>query len=424
MRARKTLGRDVAVIGGAMSHFGAFPEKSSCELIAEAFAETLTSVDRSFDRNDIEAVYLGNFCSELFEGQSHLGQLAADWLNLAPCPVSRIEGACASSGLAFREGVFSIASGMYDIVLVCGVEKMTCLSTNDTQGVLSKAGDFRMESEQASLTFPGIFAAMASAYFAKYGASREQLMRVSKKNHDNGALNSKAHHNVTLGEIIERRKAKRLERGLPPPNWTDEYDFLRDEQQNPPVASPLHLFDCSPISDGAACVILAAEEIARHFTDDVIRVRATSQSSAGPTAVWNSDLTSLPAVKHAAKQAYAMAGVNASDIDFAEVHDCFTPAEVFAVEDLGFFQPGHGAFALADFQTSRDSDRPINASGGLKAKGHPVGATGVAQLQEVWQQLRGIAGAHQLKHKNLRLGLTHNVGGAGGTCVVHILERL
>ena len=171
-------------------------------------------------------------------------------------------------------------------------------------------------------------------------------------------------------------------------------------------------------------MILAAAEVADNFTDEVVRIRASAQTSAPPPATWNSDLTSLPAVQAAARQAYDMAGVLPSDIDFAEVHDCFTPAEIIATEDLGFFQPGQGAVAAAEFQTARNSDMPINVSGGLKAKGHPVGATGLAQLQEVWHQLRGTAGQRQITHKDLRLGLTHNVGGTGGTCVIHILEHV
>lgn len=419
----KKLGRDVAVIGAAMSKFGVFPDKSSRDLMSEAYIEALGTVDKGFDPREIEALYIGNFCADLFEGQSHLGHLMADWLGLTPRPATRVEGACASSGLAFREGIMAIASGMYDIVLIGGVEKMSNVSTEDVQDVLAVGSDVPLEFDQAALTFPGIFAAMASAYFAKYGASREHLMRVVFKNHTNGALNPKAQFNMSLRDIMEKRKQKARERQARVPDWGDEYEFLRDESVNPEIASPLHMFDCSPISDGAACVILAADEIARNFTDDVVRVRASSQTSAAPAATWNSDLTSLPAVQSGARQAYDMAGVQPDDIDFAEVHDCFTSAEIIAIEDLGFFEPGQGAFATAEFQTSRESERPINISGGLKAKGHPVGATGLAQLQEVWHQLRGDAGANQITHKDLRLGLTHNVGGTGGTSIIHILER-
>jgi acetyl-CoA C-acetyltransferase len=170
-------------------------------------------------------------------------------------------------------------------------------------------------------------------------------------------------------------------------------------------------------------VILAAEEIAGRLTDSVVTVAASAQASAGPLATWGEDITSIPSARIAARDAYETAGVGPEDIDLAEVHDCFTPAEVIAIEDLGFFEPGKGAFASAEGLTTRDSDRPVNVSGGLKSKGHPVGATGTAQIQEVWTQLRGKAGERQITHKDLKLGLTHNVGGTGGTCVVNILER-
>ena len=424
IRRKPQLARGVALIGGAMSHFGAFPEKGSRDLVAEAYTEALDSVEKGFDPKDIEAIYVGNFAADLFEKQSHLGHLVADWLGLAPRPATRIEGACCSSALAFREGVLAIASGLYDIVLVCGVEKMTNVTTAEVQEFLAVASDVPMEVDQAALTFPGIYAAMASAYFAKYGASREHLMHVSVKNHRNGSLNSKAHFKTTIRDIMEKRTQKARQQNKPIPEWADEFDFLGDDRVNPAVAEPLHLFDCSPITDGAACTILAAEEIARNFCDTVVRVRATSQSSAAPAATWNSDLTSLPAARSVARQAFEMAGVGPKDIDLAEIHDCFTVAEIIGIEDVGFFEPGKGAAAIKDCRTSRQSDRPINASGGLKAKGHPVGATGLAQLQEVWHQLRGSAGSRQLTRRDLRLGLTHSIGGTGGTCAIHILERV
>ena len=424
MGRKPQLARSVALIGGAMSPFGSFPEKGSRDLVTEAYTEALGTVEKGFDPQEVEAIYVGNFTADLFEKQSHLGHLVADWLGLAPRPATRIEGACCSSALAFREGVLSIASGLYDIVLVCGVEKMTNVSTAEVQEFLAVASDVPMEVDQAAMTFPGIYAAMASAYFAKYGASREHLMHVALKSHSNGSLNAKAHFRATIGDTMEKRVKKARQRNQPVPEWKDEFDFLADDRVNPAVAEPLHLFDCAPISDGASCVILVAEEIARNFSDTVVRVRATAQASAAPAAIWNSDLTSLPAARSVARQAFEMAGVGPQDIDLAEIHDCFTVAEIIGIEDVGFFEPGQGAAAIKDCRTSRQSDRPINASGGLKAKGHPVGATGLAQLQEVWHQLRGTGGAHQLTGQDLRLGLTHSIGGTGGTCAIHILERV
>ena len=347
----------------------------------------------------------------------------ADHLGLAPRPATRVEGACASSSLAFRQGVMAIASGLHDVVMVGGVEKMTDASAAEVQSHLAVAGDVAMEVDQAGFTFPAFYAAMASAYMARYGATHEHFMHVAIKNHENGALNPKAQFNESLRDTMGRRVKRAAERGEPAPEWRDEIDFLSDDRANPMVASPLRLFDCSPVTDGGSCMLLVADEIAGNFTDRPVSVAASSQASAGPFGTWGGDITSLPAAKEAARGAYEMAGVSADDIDLAEVHDCFTPAEVFAIEDVGFFPAGQGAFGAAEGLTTRDSDRPVNVSGGLKAKGHPVGATGIAQMHEVWTQLRGGAGDRQIMHKDLRLGLTHNAGGTGGTCAVHILER-
>ena len=420
---KRALGRGVAIVGGAMSYFGAYPDKTSRDLMAEAYIDAMDTVDKGMDPTDIEALYIGNFVGDLFEGQGHMGHIIADWLGLAPRPATRVEGACASSSLAFREAVMAVASGMYDVVLAGGVERMTNAPNEKVQDYLAAASDVPFEVDQAAFTFPGLYAAMATAYMARYGATREHLMHVAVKNHQNGERNPRAQFNTSLRAIMEQRAERAEKRGLPVPDWGDEFDFLSDARANPVIADPLRLFDCSPVTDGASCVIVAAEEIAREYTDDVVTVAASAQASAGPLTSWGGDITGIPSARLAGREACEMAGVSPEDIDFAEVHDCFTIAEIMAVEDLGFFEPGRGAYATAEGQTSRDSDRPINVSGGLKSKGHPVGATGVAQIQEVWNQLRGRAGERQIEHKDLRLGLTHNVGGTGGTCAVHILER-
>ncbi|MFQ5933439.1 MAG: beta-ketoacyl synthase N-terminal-like domain-containing protein [Dehalococcoidia bacterium] len=420
---KRKLGRGVAIVGGGMCKFGSFPEKSSRDLFVDAYTEGINSISKGIDPEEIEALYIGNFSSDLFEGQGHLGHLMADSVGLAPRPATRVEGACASSGLAFREGIMAVASGLYDVVLVGGVEKMTALPTDQVQDVLAAASDVPMEFAQAQFTFPGLYAAMGSAYMDRYGTTREHLMHVAIKNHRNGALNPNAQFNVSIEEFMEQRKQRAEQKGRPVPQWKDEFEFLNDPAANPLVAWPLHLFDCSPVTDGASCLILAAEEIARNYTDDVVTVAATTQASAGPLGTWAGDITSIPSAHIAGRQAYEMAGVQPSDIDLAEVHDCFTAAEIIGIEDLGFFEPGKGAFASAEGQTSREGQWVINVSGGLKAKGHPVGATGAAQVLEVWSQLSGRAGERQLKDRDLSLGLTHNVGGTGGTCAVHILER-
>ena len=420
-KRQRKLGRGVAVVGAGMSKFGAFAGKDSRDLFVEAFTEMKGSVDRGLDTEDIDALYVGNFTSDLFEGQGHLAPIMAEWVGLLPRPATRVEDACASSGAALREGIIGIASGLYDVVLVGGVEKMTNLPTEGVTDALACASDTLYETP-VGLTFPGIFANIATAHMHQYGTQVEHLMRVGIKNHENGALNPKAQMNSSVMEIMNSRIKRAKERGQPEPTWHDEMDFLQDPEANPPVAWPLRLFDCAPITDGASCLLLVSEDLAKEYTDDPIHIIGAGQGS-GPPLHASETLTSLSATKYAARQAYDMAEVKPEDIKIAEVHDCFTIAEIVATEDIGFFEPGKGAFASAEGETTRDSDRPVNVSGGLKAKGHPVGATGAAQLQEVWNQLRGRANERQITHKDLELGLTHNVGGTGGTCTVHILER-
>lgn len=285
---------------------------------------------------------------------------------------------------------------------------------------LASAMDVQYEVP-AGFTFPGIFAAMATAYMEKYGVTREAFMQVAIKNHENGALNPKAHFGSSIRQIMEKRVAKAAQRGQPVPHWKDEMDFLHDPQANPVIAWPMRLFDCSPITDGASCLLLVREELARNFTDTPIYIIGTGQGSDYPLHN-RDDVTSLGAAKVAAQEAYRMANVSPQDIRIAEVHDCFTIAEIIATEDLGFFPPGEGAKSAEEGRTARDGDKPINTSGGLKSKGHPVGATGTAQVVEVWHQMRGEAGERQVQG-DIPLALTHNAGGSGCTCLVHIFER-
>lgn len=419
---RRQLGRPVAIVGAGLSQFGAFPELTSRDLFVAAFQDMLENLDQGVEVSDIECGYIGNYSADLFEGQGHTAPILADWLGMTPTPVTRIENACASSGSALREGVMAIASGMYDVVLVGGVEKMTNLPTEGVTDVLASAADGLYEVP-AGLTFPGIYGALAKAHIDRYETSLSHLLKVGIKNHNNGALNPKAQFNSTLRDMMERQMARAKQRGEPVPDWQDEMDFLNDDRANPWIAWPLRLYDCAPITDGASCVLLAAAEIAGSFTDKPVQIVGTGQASGRP--LHNAEeLTSLSAAREAAAQAYAMAGVGPQDIQVAEVHDCFTIAEIVATEDLGFFEPGEGPRAVDEGRTALNGDRPINTSGGLKAKGHPVGASGVAQVIETFHQLRGEAGPRQLPNPNLELGLTHNVGGTGGTCVVNILRRV
>ena len=418
---KRQLGRQVAIVGAGLSEFGAFPEKDSRDLFVEAFQDMMETMDQRFDIEDIECAYVGNYSSDLFETQGHTAPIVADWLGITPIPITRIENACASSGSALREGVMAIASGMYDVVLVGGMEKMTNLPTAGVTDVLASAADGLYEVP-AGLTFPGIFGAIAKAHMDRYETNLDHLLKVGIKNHRNGALNPKAQFNVTINDLMERRKARAEQRGQPVPDWQSELDFLNDEQANPWIAWPLRLYDCAPITDGASCVLLVSADIAHNFTDRPVSLAGIGQASGKPLHDAE-ELTSLSAAKEAARQAYEMAGITADDVDLAEVHDCFTIAEIVASEDLGFFAPGEGPRAVDEGRTALHGDRPINTSGGLKAKGHPVGASGIGQVVEIYHQLRGEAGERQVKKPNVEVGLTHNVGGTGGTCVVNVLRR-
>jgi acetyl-CoA C-acetyltransferase len=379
----------------------------------------LSSVDKGVDPNDIDALYLGNFTNDFFINQGHWGPIISDLIGLTPKPSTRTEGACAASALAFREGVFAIASGFYDMVLVGGVEEMSKRSTEEVaEGLAMAAIPYE---KRVGFTFPGVFGATATAYFARYGATREHLMNVTIKSHNNARFNPKAQFNVSIRDIMDQRIKRCKERGEPVPIWRDEKEFLRDIAANPVVAWPMHLYDCCPISDGASCMLLVAEEMAKNFTDNPLYVVGIGQGS-GKGMHAKEELTYFEATRYAAKEAYELSGLKPEDIQIAEVHDCFSIAELIHIEDLGFFKPGEGYRAVEEGLTRLDGPKPINTSGGLKCKGHPVGATGTGQLLEIWKQLRVEAGERQVPIKDLRIGAAHNLGGTGGTCTFTILE--
>jgi len=420
MKKTRKLNRNVAIVGAGMTHFGMYRDRDCRDFFSEAFQEMLASVDKGVDPQDIDAMYLGNFTNDFFVHQAHWGPIMSELLGLVPKPATRTEGACASSALAFREGVFAIASGFYDMVLVGGAEQMSKCATEEVAEGLALA-TFPDEG-LAGFTFPGVFGAAASAYFDKYGATRDALMNITIKSHNNAPLNPKAQFNVSIRDLMNAKIEKAELRGKPVPDWEDEKAFLWDPRANPMVAWPMHLYDCCPISDGASCVLLVAEEMAKQFTDDPIYVAGIGQGS-GRGMSSKSDLTFFEATRYAAEEAYGMSGFTPDEVQFAEVHDCFSIAELIHVEDLGFFKPGEGYKAIADGATRLDGPKPINTSGGLKCKGHPVGATGVSQMVEIWSQLRGTAGDRQIPNPNLRIGATHNLGGTGGTCTLTIFER-
>jgi acetyl-CoA C-acetyltransferase len=316
-------------------------------------------------------------------------------LGIHEVPATRIEAACASSGSAFFHAVSGVAAGLYDVVMVVGVEKMTSQPTPRVTEILASAGDCSGEIRAGS-TFPSLFAMIARRHMHDFGTRREHLAAVAVKNHANGALNPDAH----------LRKVITLEQAL----------------AGKPVADPLNLYDCSLISDGAAAVIVMAADRAGDFCDKPVRVLGVAQASDYMALDQKPDITTFPAVKSAAAKAYKMAGVEPADIQFGELHDCFTIAEIIALEDLGFVPRGQGGFCSAAGYTARSGAKPMNASGGLKSKGHPVGATGVGQICDVVQQIRVEAGERQLERHSL--GLAENLGGSGASCVVTILGEL
>ncbi len=382
--------RPVAVIGIGKTPFGVFPDRDLRSLAVEAGEKALKNAGVRPDQ--IESFYLGNFAGPSFVGQNHLAPYVSTALGIQGVPSTRIEAACASSGSAFFHGWAEVAAGINDIVMIAGVEKMTSQPTARVSQILAEAGDCSGEMKAGS-TFASLFAMIARRYMHDFDAKKEYLSAVAVKNHANGALNPDAH----------MRKAITLEQAM----------------KAKPIADPLNLYDCSLISDGAAAVILAPLERAHEFTSKPVRVLGISQASDYVALDQKDDITTFPAVRRAGEKAYKMAGLGPADIEFAEIHDCFTIAEIIATEDLGFVERGKGGRFAFDGQTSRTGKIPVNTSGGLKAKGHPVGATGVAQICDLVLQMRCEAGERQIPRHSV--GLAQNLGGSGATCVVSIL---
>lgn len=382
--------RPVAIVGIGKTPFGAFPDRDLRSLAVEAGEACLA--DAHVSPSQVEAFHLGNFAGPSFVGQNHLAPYVGAALGISGAPSTRFEAACASGGAAFVHAVAAVASGVHDLVLVLGVEKMTSQSTAKVAEILAGAGDMSGEG-RAGATFPALFAMIARRHMYQYGTTREHLAAVAVKNHANGAKNPHAH----------MRKVITMEQAL----------------AGKPIAEPLTVYDCSLISDGAAAVMLAPLERAAEFTSKAVRILGIAQTSDQVALDAKDDITTFRAVRTAGEKAYKMAGLGPGDIEFAELHDCFTIAEIVATEDLGFVKKGEGGpYALAGC-TTLTGPRPINASGGLKSKGHPVGATGVAQLCDVAQQIRGEAGERQLARNSV--GLAQNLGGSGATAVVTIL---
>lgn len=384
--------RSVAIIGIGETRFGKLPDRSMRDLIAEAGNKAIA--DAGIEKERIESLYVGNYNGQYLCHQGHIAPMASEVLGLGYIPALRCEGACASGSLAFRQGLLAIAAGIYDVVLVGGVEKMTHRDTATVTTAIAGAADVELEVNVGA-TFPSVFALIANRYFYEYQNVRDQMAMCAVQNHENALLNPDAqmHRRITIEDV----------------------------KNGPPIAYPLTVYDCSLVSDGAAFVVLAAMDAAKEICKKrIIEVIGCGHAGDTLTVATKKSLTTLAATVSASRQAYQMAGVGPSDIDLAEVHDCFTITQIINIEDLGFFEKGKGAYAVEEGATTLTGRIPINTSGGLKAKGHAIGATGISQIYEIVTQLRGEAGARQVK--NAEIGLTHNIGGSASTCVVNIFK--
>ena len=385
--------RDVAIIGIGMNKWGELWEKSIRNLIAES---ALLALDDA-GLNKVDAMYIGCMSSGLFTDQEHLASIGPDFAGLCPTPATRVESACASGGTAIRAAYAHVASGLADIVMAVGVEKMTDVDGAGATFGLATAADQEYEVYNG-VTFPGLYSMMAMHHMHKYGTTRDQLAMVSVKNHKNGKKNPLAQFRMEV-TVDQVKKAVM-------------------------VADPLTILDCSPITDGSAAVILCSLDKAKELTKKrLVKIIGSGHATDTIQLAQREDLSFIKSTAIAAQEAFKMANKKPTDIDFAEVHDCFTIAEIMVMEALGFVEKGKGGKAVEDGMTAVEGKLPINASGGLKSKGHPVGATGVAQIVELTKQIRGEADeGRQVKKANI--GLAQNMGGSGASSVVHILEGM
>ncbi len=385
--------REAYLVGAGQSDFGAFPDESYRSLFRTAFEDAVESVPKGMERGAIDEAFVGT----LGVGGRQLGlsgPAVTEHVGLGGVPCTRVENACAASGFALRSAVQAVRSGMADVVLAGGFEVMSDTSADATKYWLGVSGETEWE-RLSGTTFAGTYAQMASAHMERYGTSREQLSRVAVKNHANGAKNPHAQ----LG-----------------------FECTLEQAESAPVlADPLTLYHCCPTSDGAACALVASEDAVERYTDKPIRIAGVGAGSDRIGLFQRESYTRVPASERAAEAAYGMAGIGPEDVDFAEVHDCFAIAELLAYEDLGFCERGEAGTLIESGATERGGRLPVNTSGGLKSKGHPIGATGAGQVVESFEQLSGKAGDRQVE--GARRGLTHNVGGSGGAAVVHVFER-
>lgn len=382
--------RETWVIGVGSNRFGKMAEtgrEAATRVSMEAIRQS------GLEPKDIGYTFVSNAFG-LTEKQGHVGPLINGGLGIPDVPSCTIESACSSSSAGLHEAFVHVAGGFTDAVLVVGVEKLSHLDTLTSTSYFAEAADYPFETRNGA-TFPGLYATMANAYQRRFPMKPEVLGSVAVKNHANAALNPHAQFQkpITMATYLA----------------------------SPMIASPLRLFDCCPFSDGAAAVVVAAKEFVKKPVTEPLVIRASARAGSITEMQDRPDLLGLPATRTAAAKAFRSAGVELKEIDFVEVHDCFTIAELFALEDLGFFPRGSAGAAEVDGVTARDGKLPVNPSGGLKAKGHPVSATGASQVVEIFEQFNGLAGARQVPRAET--ALAHNVGATGGSCSVHIFSR-
>ncbi len=383
--------KKIGVVGIGHAKFGKRTDATIRELAHEAVTPALE--DAGVTTADIDAAVIGVAGDEFaFQGSS--GALIHDYIGMKDKPMFRVEAACATGSAGIRAAWSLIRAGLAEIVLVVGAETMTHVGTSRATELMAKAGDTRWEYP-FGITFPGFYALMATAHMHEHGTTREQLSMVSVKNHKYGALNPYAHlqKEVSLEEAVKSLT----------------------------ICHPLNLYDCCLISDGAAAAILASEEKAKKLCDTPVWITGLGSASDTMMISERQTLTSLTATRLAAEKAYKMAEVTPNDIDVALVHDCFSIAEIMAYEDLGFCKKGEGGRFIEEGHSYIGGKIPVNVDGGLKAKGHPLGATGVSMTVEITRQLRGEADKRQVS--GAEMGLSHNVGETGQYCFVHIYTR-
>jgi len=383
--------RKVSIIGGDEIRWGVLKERTFPDMISEAGSKAIS--DSGIEKKAIQAIYVGNFGAPAFVGQNTVGSLVATTLGLPNVPAFRIEAACSSGAIAFREAYIAVAAGIYDFVLVLGIEKMNTKESSEVIQLIAQ-GTYAPETAMG-LNAPAMFAMYAQAHMKKYGTTKEQLAHVSAKSYYHGSLNPHAHMQKPFS--------------------------VREVLEAPIIASPLGRHDCSLVTDGAAAVVICPLELAKRYNPKPIEVVASAIAAETFKVSQRESFTSFGCTKRAVTQAFAISGMAHKDISFVECHDCFSITEILNMEDLGFFQPGDAAPAVVEGRTRIGGQIPFNVSGGLKSKGHAIGATGVGQIVEVVYQLRGLAGPRQVK--NAETALTHMLGGTPSVCTIHIFKK-